>query len=103
MKRSVAQRNWPHLTDLILTKQRIGRLAGGKCHQFVDGCLRDTDDDDRLLSSGGNLQENLYAIGPVARGRLWEVTAVPEIRQQAALLSRRITLPEVGYEVAYTI
>lgn len=63
----------------------------------------DTDDDDRLLSSGGNLQENLYAIGPVARGRLWEVTAVPEIRQQAALLSRRITLPEVGYEVAYTI
>jgi uncharacterized NAD(P)/FAD-binding protein YdhS len=63
----------------------------------------DTDDDDRLLNPSGKPQEDLYAIGPVARGRLWEVTAVPEIRHQAALLSRRITLPEVGHEVAYTI
>ncbi len=63
----------------------------------------DTDDDDCVLGAQGKPQDNLYAMGPVARGRLWEVTAVPEIRQQAAALSRRITLPEVGHEMAYTI
>jgi len=63
----------------------------------------DTDDDDCVLGANGNPQENLYAVGPVARGRLWEVTAIPEIRAQAAVLSRRITLPEVGHELAYTI
>ena len=65
---------------------------------------RTADDVDVLLQGAdGKPQENLYAMGPVARGRLWEVTAVPEIRQQAAALSRRITLPEVGHEMAYTI
>jgi len=34
---------------------------------------------------------------------LRKVTAAPEIRQQAALLLRRITLPEVGHEVAHII
>ncbi len=63
----------------------------------------DTDDNDCVLGADGSPQQNLYALGPVARGRLWEVTAIPEIRHQAALLSRRITLPEMGHEMAYAI
>ncbi len=47
----------------------------------------DTDAHNRVVAADGALQNGLYAVGPVARGRLWEVTAIPEIRQQAAHLS----------------
>jgi len=33
----------------------------------------------------------ISAIGPVRKGRLWETTAIPEIRSQAAELADRLT------------
>ena len=41
------------------------------------GCLPQTDN-------------KLWLVGPLRRGRLWETTAIPEIREQAALLSASI-------------
>jgi uncharacterized NAD(P)/FAD-binding protein YdhS len=32
----------------------------------------------------------LYAIGPCARGALWEITAIPDIRQQTFRLAREV-------------
>jgi uncharacterized NAD(P)/FAD-binding protein YdhS len=46
----------------------------------------------RLYSRDGALQRTLYALGPLARGREWELTAVPEIREQARLVARDIEL-----------
>lgn len=63
----------------------------------------DTDEHNRLVDADGSVQENLYAIGPVARGRFWEVTAVPEIRQQAAHLSRALAPQLSDRSDAYTI
>ena len=38
----------------------------------------------------GRESETLFAIGPLRRGELWETTAVPEIRAQAAALAQRL-------------
>jgi uncharacterized NAD(P)/FAD-binding protein YdhS len=51
-----------------------------------------TDERFRLVSRAGELQRTLYALGTLTRGRQWEVTAVPEIREQARLVARDIEL-----------
>ncbi len=47
----------------------------------------DADDRGRLLDRRGRVDETLWAVGPLRRGALWETTAVPEIRRQAAALA----------------
>ncbi|WP_045748202.1 FAD/NAD(P)-binding protein [Actinoplanes rectilineatus] len=42
----------------------------------------DTDDDGRVLDADGRVQPGLWLVGPLRRGRVWEATAVPEIRGQ---------------------
>lgn len=37
------------------------------------------------------MAENLYALGGLLTGQLWETVAVPELRQQAALIAARLT------------
>ena len=43
-----------------------------------------------LLSRSGEISRRLFAVGPVTRGAFWEMTAVPDIRQQAEFLSHRL-------------
>jgi uncharacterized NAD(P)/FAD-binding protein YdhS len=47
----------------------------------------DVDDDGRVRDRAGLASRQLYAVGPLRRGHLWESTAVPEIRGQAAALA----------------
>ncbi|WP_433830935.1 FAD/NAD(P)-binding protein [Actinoplanes sp. CA-015351] len=64
-----------------------GPLAAGLLR---DGLLRpgphglgiDTDDDGRTIGADGTVEQGLWLVGPLRRGRLWEATAVPEIRKQ---------------------
>lgn len=49
-----------------------------------------TDAANRALDAAGQPVPGLSVLGPLTRGRLWEVTAVPEIRAQAAALADRI-------------
>jgi len=44
----------------------------------------------RLLSPLDPHGERLFALGPLLKGTLWETTAVPEIREQAAGLAARL-------------
>ncbi len=50
----------------------------------------EVDSDGRMVGSGGDRQDRLYGLGPLTRGALWEVTAVPDIRVQASRLAARI-------------
>lgn len=50
----------------------------------------DVDPEGRLIKGDGTLHRNLFAVGPVTRGALWEITAVPDIRVQAALTARAV-------------
>jgi len=45
-----------------------------------------------VLDVSGQVVPGLYVVGPARKGVLWETTAIPEIRTQAASLARR--LPE---------
>ena len=54
----------------------------------------DVDHAGRVLDKDGRPQARLWAMGPLTRGALWEIVAVPEIRQQAADLAERLAPAE---------
>lgn len=47
--------------------------------------------DGRLVNAEGQAQQNLYAIGSLLRGNLWECTAMPEIRAAADKLAAQLS------------
>ncbi|MFI5766679.1 FAD/NAD(P)-binding protein [Streptomyces sp. NPDC051563] len=49
--------------------------------------------DGHLLDARGNTGLPLYTLGAPRRGELWETTAIPEIRVQAAALSQQLLAP----------
>jgi uncharacterized NAD(P)/FAD-binding protein YdhS len=48
----------------------------------------DTAPDGALINGAGQPSDWLYSLGPPQKGMLWETTAVPEIRRQAAALAK---------------
>ena len=51
----------------------------------------DTAENGALLDGRGVPSDFLYTVGPLRKGNLWESTAVPEIREQAAELASHLT------------
>ena len=43
-----------------------------------------------LLGRDGSISRRLFAVGPVTKGTFWEMTAVPDIRQQAEFLAGQL-------------
>jgi uncharacterized NAD(P)/FAD-binding protein YdhS len=63
-----------------------------------------------LLDRDGSISRRLFAVGPVTKGTFWEMTAVPDIRQQAEFLAGQLAAlvrPQapaaVTSDVAYSI
>ena len=52
----------------------------------------DAAEDGALIDASGRRSKIFYTIGPLLKGKLWETTAVPEIRAQAAALARSLTV-----------
>lgn len=50
----------------------------------------DVDDQMRVLNAHGAPDPRLYAVGPITRGLLWEIVAVPDIRGQVADVAARL-------------
>ena len=50
----------------------------------------DIDRDGHIVDAAGKASEHILAIGPMTRGDLWEVVAVPDIRNQVSALARRL-------------
>ncbi|HRI41951.1 MAG TPA: hydroxyacylglutathione hydrolase, partial [Bacteroidia bacterium] len=46
--------------------------------------------DGRIIDSDGNAQADFLTLGTLLRGALWESTAVPELRVQAAGVARHL-------------
>lgn len=63
-------------------------LTGGLARPDPFGLGLDVTEDARLLDAQGRAQPRLYGVGPIARGALWEVSAVPDIRVEARRLGR---------------
>ena len=49
--------------------------------------------DGRLVDASGRAESPLFTLGAPRRGELWETTAVPEIRVQAAALAQELLAP----------
>jgi uncharacterized NAD(P)/FAD-binding protein YdhS len=43
-----------------------------------------------LLDAAGRFSKQLFAIGPMSQAAFWEITAVPDIRTQAAELANAL-------------
>ena len=54
------------------------------------------DDSARVLRPDGTVLQGVFAIGPVSRSAFWEITAIPDIRVQAAWLSATLSNPYPG-------
>ena len=50
----------------------------------------DTDEDGRLIGAAGTPSGRLTLVGPLRKGRLWEHTAVPELRVEAKRVAERL-------------
>jgi uncharacterized NAD(P)/FAD-binding protein YdhS len=50
----------------------------------------DVDAQSQVIGRNGIADPRLFCIGPMTRGGLWEVVAVPDIRQQNWTLARRL-------------
>ncbi len=66
-------------------------LASGQIRADPLGLGMDATEDGRLIAGDGEINGRLFAIGPPARGALWEVTAVPDIRIEARRLGRALS------------
>jgi uncharacterized NAD(P)/FAD-binding protein YdhS len=53
-----------------------------------------TDDDGRLLDATGAVVPGVLCLGSIRQGELWESTAIPEIRQQAAAVASLLATAE---------
>jgi len=74
-------RRWNDPLVNSLLKRRLARLD-------PLGLGLDTASDGRLITAEGSPVEGLLAVGALRRGALWESTAVPELRGQAARAAR---------------
>jgi uncharacterized NAD(P)/FAD-binding protein YdhS len=66
-------------------------LVNGFLRRDTSGLGIDVACDGRVVDATGIPVEHLHYIGPWLRARDWEATAVPELREHAAALARRLT------------
>ncbi|MGI5267580.1 FAD/NAD(P)-binding protein [Nonomuraea sp. CA-218870] len=67
-----------------------GLVSAGAARRDALGLGLDAGQDGAVLDATGRPGERVFAVGPLLRGGLYETTAVPEIRAQAAALAPRL-------------
>jgi uncharacterized NAD(P)/FAD-binding protein YdhS len=65
-------------------------LDGGTVRPDAFRLGLDVDATLRLIDADGKPNDRLFAVGPVTKGRYWEVTAVPELRRQTEMLAKQL-------------
>ena len=66
-------------------------LARGLARPGPLGLGFDAEPDGALIGADGRPSTTLFTLGPPLKGRDWETTAVPEVREQALALAKRLT------------
>ncbi len=61
-----------------------GLLAAGLARPDPLRLGLEVEADGRVVDAAGRPSDRLYAVGPITRAALWEITAVPDIRNQVA-------------------
>jgi uncharacterized NAD(P)/FAD-binding protein YdhS len=60
----------------------------------------DADEHGALFEASGNASQRLFTLGPTRKGSLWETTAVPELRVQAADLAKHLLCTTLRQQAA---
>lgn len=78
--------------DLLRSADPLVRrmLSAGRIRPDALRLGLDIDRDGHVIDAKGRALEHILAIGPMTRGDLWEVVAVPDIRIQVGALARRL-------------
>ena len=70
----------------------LDRLIGaGRVRPDVCRIGIDVDPEYHILDRQGHASPSLYAVGPMTRGAVWEIVAVPDIRAQVRVLASHLT------------
>lgn len=79
-------------TDILRTTHPLAShlREAGLISADEHGLGVNTTDDFEVLDQHGDRVPGLYCLGPLLRGHLWEITAVPELRTAAKVLSQRL-------------
>jgi len=79
--------------DAASSRNAVARslIDGGLARPDPLGLGFDVDASGALLAVGGAAAVDLFAIGPLTRGGLWETVGIPDIRVQCALLAERLS------------
>ena len=75
----IAQARDPFLAQLV---------ARGFLRPDASRLGADVDEASRPIGADGRISPGLFAVGPLTRGAVWEMTSVPDIRIQAAQVAR---------------
>lgn len=80
-------------TDLARVRDPLiqSLRASGLIRPDALGLGLDTDQHGALIDDAGRASQRLFLVGPLRKGQLWENTAVPELRIEAAAMSLRLT------------
>ena len=80
----------PELAEWVAKSLRQDGYAvdTADCGNHAEHYLLTGDYDGVLLDPHGQPVPGMYAVGPPRKGVLWESTAIPEIRAQAAVVAR---------------
>jgi uncharacterized NAD(P)/FAD-binding protein YdhS len=65
-------------------------LAAGLVRPDPLGIGIDVTADNAAIDRNGRPSQQIFAIGPLTRGKFWEIVAIPDIRMQCASLAERI-------------
>lgn len=78
--------------DLLRTGEPLLRnlLSSGRIRPDGLRLGLDVDAQSRVIDCDGVPNDQLFAIGPMTRGGLWEIVAVPDLRHQTWALARRL-------------
>ncbi len=81
-------------TDIDRTSDPLiaGMREAGLLRADPLGLGVDTDAQLRVRDGAGQIVPGLYCVGPLLRGRYWEITAVPELRVATRALADRLLL-----------
>ncbi|WP_022970771.1 FAD/NAD(P)-binding protein [Xanthomonas maliensis] len=81
-------------TDVDRTSDALiaGMREAGLLRADPLGLGLDTDAQMRVRDGSGQVVPGLYCVGPLLRGRYWEMTAVPELRVAARALAEQLLL-----------
>ena len=66
-------------------------FAEGRARADVHQLGLDVDPVGRMIDVGGRPQDRLFGVGPITKGQVWEIIAVPDIRRQVWDLARFLT------------